>query len=76
MNFNEFSTGDNSVIIIENTGMGIPLIQDFQGNFSITVSTPQGSDTLYLSEIGGDPSIPSIVAMHTTVIKMTVMEGA
>lgn len=76
MDFNDFSSSDNSVIIIENSGMETPVIQDIEGNFTVTVSTPTNSKTLYLSEIGGDPSLPSVVAVHTVVIRISVLEGA
>jgi hypothetical protein len=76
MDFNEFSSGDNSVIIIENSGMRTPVIKDLEGNFSITVSQPNSNQTLYLSDMGGDPSLPSIVIVHTVTIIISVLEGA
>ena len=76
MDFSNFVSGDNSVIIIENTGMDSPVVQDLNGNFTITVTIPGDTETLYLSEIGGDPSLPSVVAVHTATIRIAVLEGA
>lgn len=75
LEFGGFSSSDISVIMIQNEGSELPIARDLEGNFTITVSTPSGGESISLSEMGGDPSIPTVMNLYQIDIEISVLEG-
>jgi len=75
LEFGEFSSSDSSVIMIQNELSESPISRDLGGDFTITVTTPSGSDSISLSEMGGDPSIPTVLNLYKISIEVSVLEG-
>ena len=74
LSFGAFNVMGNSIILIQNEKI-MPETFELEGNCNITVSTLGGSETVHLSDIGGDPTYPTVVNYHRIYIKISVMEG-
>jgi len=74
LSFGSFSVAGNSIILIQNERI-VPETFELEGNCSVTVSTSGGTETVYLSDIGGDPAYPTVVNFHRIYIKISVLEG-
>ena len=75
LEFGEFSSADNSIIVIENKKGELPISKDLEGDFNISVTTPSENSTISLSEIGGDPSLPTVLTLYQIKIKISVLGG-
>jgi hypothetical protein len=75
LDFGEFSSSDSSVIMIQNKIREEPISLDLNGDFTITVETPDGSESVFLSNMGGDPSIPTVLNLYTISIEVSVVGG-
>jgi hypothetical protein len=75
LEFGEFASANYPLIIIQNIQAQTPITRDLEGNFTITVRTPDETEVIYFSDIGGDPSLPTVVNVHHIAIKIDVLEG-
>jgi len=75
LDFGEFSSSENSVIMVQNIRGETPIAQDLDGDFTVTVSTSNRSTSASLSELGGDPSIPTVLNLYQVTIRISVLEG-
>lgn len=74
LSFGAFSQTGNSIILIQNEII-VPETFKLEGNCNVTVSTSGGTETVYLSDFGGDPAYPTVVNFHRIYIKISVLEG-
>jgi len=74
LTFGEFDAGDNAIILIQNETVE-PEINHLTGNFSITVSTQEGSDSTHLTDLGGNPAFDTQVIFQRVYIKISVLGG-
>ena len=75
LDFGEFSSSDSSVIMIQNQIREEPISLDLSGDFTIAIETSNGSESVLLSDIGGDPSIPTILNLYPISIEISVIGG-
>jgi hypothetical protein len=75
LNFGEFSSAESSVIMIQNSRREEPITLDLEGDFTITVETPINTEYVSLSDIGGDPSIPTVLNLYQISIDVSVIGG-
>jgi hypothetical protein len=73
--FGEFSSSDTSIIMIQNQRRADPIALDLNGDFTISIGTLSGSDSVSLSDIGGDPSIPTVLNLYPISIEISVVGG-
>jgi hypothetical protein len=75
IDFGDFSSDESSVIMIQNSRREEPITIDLEGNFTITVETSSRSESVSLSEIGGDPYIPTVLNLYQISIDISVLGG-
>jgi len=75
LEFGEFSSSDNSVIVVQNHRDELPIAKDIDGDFTISVISPNDNRTISLSEMGGDPLLPTVLTLYQITIKISVLGG-
>jgi len=75
LDFGEFSSADNLVLVIQNERGELPISKDVQGDFSISVITPNENSSITLSEMGGDPNLPTVVTLYQVKIMISALGG-
>lgn len=74
LDFGEFGVEGNSIILIQNEKV-LPDTNILTGNFDITVSSSEGSESIYLTDLGGNPSYDTQVNFHMVYIEICVLGG-
>ncbi len=74
LSFGTFNAGGNSIILIQNERF-TPETFKLEGNCNVTVSTSGGTETVHLSDIGGNSTYPTVVNFYRIYIKISVLEG-
>lgn len=70
----EFNPGNKLVILIENEGVSTETLL-LRGEVEITVSTESGSESISLSEMGGNPLHDTLLILRVVEMKVSIMGG-
>lgn len=74
LDFGDFEVGDNSMIIIQNEKV-VSNTFILTGNFVVTVSSRGVSDSIYLTDLEGNPAYDTQVNLHRAHIEISVLGG-
>ena len=66
---------DSSRIILRNTGIQTQQFQQNAGEFNITVQFSGGEDTVSLTDLGGNPALPTLINLSIIDLEISVVGG-
>lgn len=74
VSFGASQVQDKASFIVQNTGTEAEQRQ-FSGNFSIGVQNQELEETVYLTDLGGDPSHPTLINFLVVRIEISILGG-